>query len=174
MIPVTGPVVTASARFAGVYNVRHVVINQMNLSTTPGETAQRTAKALLSEFATQHAKTHTPASANAEDWFGSANHDLFSPKKSLGLGYLILNDDKGADFTHWNEGVQSRETHQPAQEKYMQSLASGAVKADLIVTSDSMAGLLTGNPVGPFQFDVKPVAAKKSARRRVPVGNKAS
>ena len=131
--------VTELPKFSGVYNVRHVIINKLNLSTTNGDAAKQAANALLSEFGTQHAKANTPASADPEDWFGSANHDLFASKKSLGSGYLVLNDTQGAHFTTWNEEVQRKATHQPAQEKYMQSLASGAVKADLIVTSGSMA-----------------------------------
>ena len=168
MMPVTGPAFNAATRFSGVYNVRNIVINSTIVNQHSGDPHKSLAKQLLSRYAAAVATSNTPSGASAEDWFGSANHDLFSLRKSHGFGYLILNDTKGDHFTQWNEGVQSRSSRQSAQEGYMQGLATGATEADLIARSTDQADC--------YEYTVQPVVAKKPAprRRRTATGSRSN
>lgn len=158
MMPVTGPAFNASARFSGVYNVRNIVINSTIVNQHSGDAQQSLAKRLLSRYAGAVAQSSTPPGASTDDWFGSANHDLFSPRKSHGFGYLVLNDDKGQHFTQWNENAQRMENRQSAQESMMQGMAKDSILADLIARSTDQPDCYT--------FTVQPVVAKKPAPRR--------
>lgn len=160
MMPVTG-----LPRFGGVYNVRNIVINSTIVNQHSGDSQQSLARQLLSRYAGAVANSQTPPGASGEDWFGSANHDLFSPRKSHGFGYIILNDDKGDHFTQWNEGVQNRSSRQAAQEGFMQDMARGAVPADLIARSTEQPNC--------YEFRVQPVGTqKKPAPRRTQNGKR--